>query len=144
VVYFLLAVVFVEFGWLAYSEIWGYGAKQRKIEVRGRVAEIVESMRSSNAGAQTEDSGSAWNRASSHIFTGVKLYYGPKKFYVGEVLGGAENYVSPEGTKFRGVKLRMASGSVEWKDRNAIISGDWYVESNDPAIKRGVWHEYLY
>ena len=82
-------------------------------------------------------------KASGNLWTGVQLYFGPAKMYVGEVLGGNENYTDPDtGQTFRGVKLRMKSGSMEWKDRNAIISGDWYVKESDPAITRKEWQEY--
>lgn len=82
-----------------------------------------------------------WLRAGGHIWSGVKLYYGPNKMYVGEILGGNERYTDPfTGRRFRGLKLKMKSGHIEWKDRNAIISGDWYIRSNDPAVKREEWH----
>jgi hypothetical protein len=80
--------------------------------------------------------------ATGRLYTGVQLYYGPNKMYVGEILGGNNHYVSPSGLSFRGVKLRMRDGSEEWKDRDAIIRGKWYVRRDDPAITRGEWYEY--
>ena len=87
--------------------------------------------------------GPRYVRAGGNLWIGVKLYYGPAKMYVGEVLGGNENYVSPlTGTRFRGVKVMMSNGSEEWKDRDAIASGEWYVLSDDPAHERMEWRTY--
>jgi hypothetical protein len=80
-----------------------------------------------------------WVSPSGQIWTGVRLYYGPSKTYVGEVLGGNDRLVTATGEVIRGLKLRMASGSVEWKDRRAVISGPWYMRRNDPAVARKVW-----
>jgi hypothetical protein len=55
--------------------------------------------------------------------------------YVGQVMGGNDG--SP-----KMVKVRMKGGSEEWKSRDAIISGNWYVDSNDPAIKQMEWEIY--
>jgi hypothetical protein len=64
--------------------------------------------------------------------------------FVGEVLGGNDRYVSPAGDRFRGVKIRMAGGSVEWKDRSAVAAGEWYVRRNDPALTRRDWEIFDY
>ena len=75
------------------------------------------------------------------MWSGVKLYYGngDEKTYVGTVLGGNENYVSPSGERFRGLKLDCG-----WKDRSVIISGDYYIEAGDPALNSQEWKVYDY
>jgi hypothetical protein len=84
-----------------------------------------------------------FKRASSNLWTGVQLYFGPSKMYVGDVLGGNANYRNPAtGRTFRGLKVRMKSGSLEWKDRNAIILGEWYVKESDPALALARWVVY--
>jgi hypothetical protein len=86
-----------------------------------------------------------WIKASTNIWTGVKIYYGPHKIYIGEVLGGNEKYVDPvSGRQFRGLKLIMYDGSVEWRDRNAIEMGKYYLKENDPALKEMIWNIYKY
>lgn len=79
------------------------------------------------------------------IFKGVKVYYGVKKTYAFEILGGAENCQSiPSG---RGVKVRYPNGSSEWKDRNYLLqagdSGILYVDKKDPALSKFDWVEYF-
>jgi len=84
-----------------------------------------------------------FERAGSRLWTDVKLYYGSSKTYFGDVLGGNEHYVDPvTGKKIRGLKIRLADGRLEWKDRNQIVLGDWYVKRNDPAIARTKWFEF--
>lgn len=87
---------------------------------------------------------SGWCEAPGNLWRGVKLYYGPTKFYVGEVLGGNDHYVSPfTGKEIRGVKIRYPSGSEEWKDRSAmVIDGRWYIKCDDPALARMDWEVY--
>jgi hypothetical protein len=82
-------------------------------------------------------------KSDSNLWAGVELYFGPGKMYVGKVLGGNEKYTDPvTGRTFRGLKLQMKSGSIEWKDRDAVISGDWYVKESDPALARKDWKIY--
>ena len=86
-----------------------------------------------------------WKPALGNIWTGVKLYYGAEetKMYVGEILGGNDDYVDPiTGLEFRGVKIRMKDGQNEWKDRDAIVRGSWHVKSDDPALQKMEWYEY--
>lgn len=79
---------------------------------------------------------SEWLKASAHIYVGVKLYYGPKKTYVGEVVDFSEKCQDPTtGKVFRCLSVKMKSGNVEIKDRTAVITGDWYVRADDPALK---------
>ena len=79
-------------------------------------------------------------RASSHLWTGVKLYYGPDRNYVFEVVGGNDNYKSSSGETMRGLFVKYPSGMLEWKDRNYIIKGDnYWVKENDPALKEERW-----
>ena len=76
-------------------------------------------------------------RKEGNIYIGVKLYYGAgdEKMYVGEVVDISEKVRMANGKTFRGVCLKMYGGSIEWKDRNEIIlSGKWYVKSDDPAL----------
>ena len=97
----------------------------------------------SQAPGNETTSRSEWVDAGGHLWTGVKLYYGPRRMYVGEVLGGNENYVDPfTGSKIRGLKVRMANGADEWKDRDAVNMGPWYVRRDDPALTRREWYEY--
>lgn len=90
---------------------------------------------------------SPWLSPAGRIWTGVILWYGEgdTKMRVGEVLGGNDDYVDPiTGQQFRGIKLRMASGKAEWKNRDAIIDGGWYVRADDPAIARQEWNVYRF
>lgn len=78
-----------------------------------------------------------WLRAAGNIWVGVKLYYGgnAEKMYVGQVLAMDDKHYDPvTGDTFRGVKLLMKGGAVEWKDRDAIIRNAWYVRADDPAL----------
>jgi hypothetical protein len=80
-------------------------------------------------------------RASSHLWSGVKLYYGPNKYYVFEVVGGNDNYRSSSGKTIRGLKVRFPNGNEEWKDRNYIIKGEnYWVKESDPALREERWH----
>lgn len=89
---------------------------------------------------------SPWARATGNLWTGVVLYYGEgdQKMQVGEVLGGSDSYVDPAtGQQLRGLKVRMKSGKPEWKDRDAVIGGPWYVRRDDPAIANMAWKTYV-
>ncbi|MCF7817205.1 MAG: sel1 repeat family protein [Kiritimatiellales bacterium] len=91
--------------------------------------------------------GNEWLHAGGRIWTGVELYYGMgnEKSYVGEVLGGNNRYVDfLTGRKYRGIKLRMKSGTVEWKDRSAVATGHWFIRKNDPAFRKMEWVVYEY
>jgi hypothetical protein len=61
---------------------------------------------------------------------GVKVYYGSgsKKTYMGKVL----NFKEVDGVRY--VLFEMASGRLEWKLRNAVLSWGW-VLSDDPALQ---------
>lgn len=91
------------------------------------------------ADAKSKEQQKGWVRAPGRIYNGVKLYYGVQneKMYVGEVLGTDDkHYDSYTGTTFRGVQLKMSSGSVEWKNRDAfIVDENWYVKEDDPVLK---------
>jgi len=81
-----------------------------------------------------------WKKAGGNLWAGVMLYYGPSRMVVGTVLGGNERYRSPSGDTFRGLKIRYPSGSEEWKDRNAVNLGPWYIRCDDPALARMEWY----
>lgn len=84
-------------------------------------------------------------KAYGNIWVGVELYFGPNKSYVGQVLGGNDHYIDPTtGRTIRGIKIRYNNGSEEWKNRDAIINGYWYVKENDPAISAQRWREYTF
>ncbi len=86
-----------------------------------------------------------WTNAAGHMWSGVKLYFGPKKTYVGEVVCGNNRYYHSHLNKtIRGIKIRYPTGKTEWKDRNAIVSGAWYVKKSDPAIEKMIWYECEY
>jgi hypothetical protein len=96
-----------------------------------------------NKATATTSSDSEWADARGRLWTGVKLYHGPARMYVGDALGGNNNYRDPlTGEKMRAVKVRMESGSEEWKSRNAIVVGPWYVRRDDPALAPREWYEY--
>ena len=87
--------------------------------------------------AVTED---GYISASSHLYSGVKLYYGPSRNYVFDVIGGNDNHKGPTGSTMRGLKVRYPNGNEEWKDRDYIINGDKYwVKADDPALKSQQW-----
>ena len=90
---------------------------------------------SSSSGESSED----WVSASSNLWSGVKLHFGPNKAYAFEVLGGNENYAGPSGP-IRGVKVRYPDGSEEWKNRSYIVgSDDYWIKSDDPALAAQQW-----
>lgn len=87
-------------------------------------------------GDQTND---GYIPASSNIWSGVKLYFGDKRAYVFEVVGGDENHRTSSGT-IRGVKVRYPNGSEEWKDRSYITGGNkYFVKADDPALTAQRW-----
>lgn len=73
-----------------------------------------------------------WTLAAGNIWPGVSLYYGPKRMLVGEIVDWSDDAPTPSG---KGVLVRMKNGSVEWKDREAIVLGPWYVRLDDPAVR---------
>jgi hypothetical protein len=96
---------------------------------------------SSSSGANSSSgssSESGWLSLSSHIYAGVRVYYGDSKTYGFEVLGGSEDCASLESG--RGIKVRYEDGTVEWKDRRALITSDiYYVKASDPALDEEDW-----
>jgi len=81
-----------------------------------------------------------WVRASGNLWAGAKLYYGADRRYVAEVLGGNERYTDPlTGRTFRGLKVQYPDGHAEWKERNVVISGPWFVKADDPALAAERW-----
>ena len=105
-----------------------------------------EEYRATTSGSSVQTS--EYIPAASNIWTGVKLYYGPAKMYVGEVMGGCGrsfgmgSRCAPPWESERMVLVRFPSGSTEWKSRDAIVKGPWYVRRNDPALGQQVWREY--
>ena len=77
-----------------------------------------------------------WSLAAGNLWVGVTLYYGDNKRIVGKVIG-FNNNVTLDGQKFfKGVKLNMNdSKTEEWKTREAIVTGPWYVKKDDPALQ---------
>ncbi|MFH1098052.1 MAG: hypothetical protein V1749_11235 [Candidatus Desantisbacteria bacterium] len=74
-----------------------------------------------------------------NLRTSVELYYGSSKMYVGQILGKNDKYVDLHtGLKFKGVKILKKGGLTEWKSRDEIVGGDWYIKADDPAIKNPV------
>lgn len=83
---------------------------------------------------------SPWLKAGGNIWSDIKLYYGSGRNLVGTVVGGNEHHRDLiTGDTYRGVLIDMAGGSREWKNRGAIISGDWWVRADDPALKAQRW-----
>jgi len=64
------------------------------------------------------------------IYTGVKVYFGDKKAYAFTVVGVSECAGMPSGN---GVRVRYEDGTLEWKDREALLTGPYYVAAGDPA-----------
>ena len=99
---------------------------------------------SSSSGSSSSSGGSSdsgWLSLSSHIYAGVKVYYGDAKTYGFEVLGGSESCSSLESG--RGIKVRYDDGTVEWKDRRALItSGNYFVKASDPALDKEEWYTF--
>lgn len=108
-------------------------------EAKAKADAEVKAKSEAEAKADAEAKQNQWVRAPGNIYVGVKMYYGigNEKMYVGQVLASNDkHYDSYTGKSFRGVQLQMASGSIEWKDRDAMIAnGQWYVKENDPALQ---------
>lgn len=76
-----------------------------------------------------------------NVWTGVKVYYGlgEHKAYGFEILGGSEDCTLID----RGIKVLYPDGSIEWKDRDYIVtSGLFFVQADDPQISTLEWREY--
>lgn len=82
---------------------------------------------------------SKWKSASGNMWSNVKLYYGPQKAYVGEIICFDKNHILPDGTRINGIKIKSYSGSYEWKTREAVR--EWYVKKDDPAINTMMYYE---
>ncbi len=112
--------------------------QQKKAEEEKKQAETKQAENNqTNTEQKNNQTTSKWISPSGNIYIGVKLYYGAgdEKMYVGEVVDISEKVRMANGKTFRGVCLKMYGGSIEWKDRNEIIlSGKWYVKSDDPAL----------
>jgi len=82
-----------------------------------------------------------WLELGGHIWTGVKVYYGDAKTYGFEILGGSESCSTL--ASGRGIRVKYPDGTVEWKDRSALInSGLYFVQADDPALKLEEWEEF--
>jgi len=78
-----------------------------------------------------------WKHAWGNIWVGVKLYYGSgsKKMYVGKVVGIKSDFKDPyTGQEYDAVFVKYPNGKIEPKRRDAIVNGEWYVRSDDPAL----------
>lgn len=75
-----------------------------------------------------------WLRAGGNIWSGVKLYHGSSSYkkFAGEVLGGRD----------RSLLIKTKSGDIECWNRNTMIMMDYYIRSDDPALKRKKWEIY--
>ena len=83
-----------------------------------------------------------WMPAAGNLWTGVTLYFGPKKMLVGEVMGGSADNISFGDQVAKGVLIKMSGGTDEWKSRDAIVGGAWYVRSDDAALKNMKWRTF--
>jgi hypothetical protein len=116
-------------------------AKRQMLLVMVIVLVVIQSA-CGNGGSGSTSSGSTssgdWVKLSGNIWTGVKVYYGEARAYGFEVLGGGEGCKAvPSG---RGIKVKYPDGTVEWKDRSALIkSGLYFIQVNDPALKQEKW-----
>ena len=74
----------------------------------------------------------------ANIWTGVKVYYGngAEKTYGFEILGGGECSFG------KGVYVEYQDGTREWKSRDALLDGPFYVRVDDPARTAWEWYEY--
>ena len=114
---------------------------------RTAIALIPTSTRAATSTSAPDSSGQhqarEWLGAFGRIYSGVRIYYGTgsTKAYGFEILGGSENCPTlPSG---RGLKVLYEDGTVEWKDRRAIIiSGLYFIDADDPALDRIDWYVY--
>jgi hypothetical protein len=66
--------------------------------------------------------------AAAHMWSGVKLYYGPNKDYYGDIVcfrGGYDGIIA----------IVNFHGTLERKNRAVIRNGAFYVRLDDPALK---------
>lgn len=91
---------------------------------------------------QPKPTSEPWTLATGNLWSGVTLYYGPKKMKVGEVLGGSDGEIQVGSRKMKAVLVKMDGGRSEWKSRDAIVTGAWYVRTDDPALKAMNWRIY--
>ena len=83
--------------------------------------------------------------AGGKMWTGVKLYYGVYKSYIGEIVCFNRNYRHPilKDIEFNGVKVHIHnSKAINWKNREAVRY--WFVRKDDPAIKAQQYIECKY
>jgi len=84
-----------------------------------------------------------WMPLLAHVYSGVKMYYGAgeEKAYGFEILGGNDNCPSmPSG---RGLYVQYEDGTLEWKDRQAMVQSPYnFVRRDDPALEKIEWFEY--
>lgn len=131
--------------WLQIDEAGSAWIKASLVEVAGDIAIIDISKPISTVSAIPTKSGNSPQYVSmlGAIWRGVKVYYGTgeKKSYAFQILGGSEDCSSiPSG---RGIKVLYEDGTVEWKDRQYILtSGIFFVVKGDPAIDAIEWEEY--
>jgi hypothetical protein len=79
-----------------------------------------------------------------HLFVDAKIYYGTgaTKALGFTVVGGSSRcHIMPSG---KGVLVRYPNGTLEWKDRGALIeSGLYFVRRDDPAATSFLWTDDL-
>lgn len=85
-----------------------------------------------------EKENAKWKSASGNMWSNVKLYYGPKKMYVGQIICFDKKH-NLYGKIINGVKIKSYSGSHEWKTREAVRT--WYIKRDDPALKAMQYYE---
>lgn len=72
--------------------------------------------------------------AAAHMWSGVKLYYGPDKDYYGEIVcfrGGYDGVIT----------IMNSHGTLERKNRAVIRNGAFYVRLDDPVLKSMLYYD---
>jgi hypothetical protein len=81
-----------------------------------------------------------WLHLLGNVYSGVKVYMGndEEKSLTFTILGGNDN--CPFG---RGLLVQYPDGSIEWKDRLAMVSNQYlFVRYDDPSINQMLWVTY--
>jgi hypothetical protein len=76
----------------------------------------------------TPSSEDAYTFAAAHMWSGIKLYYGSNKEYFGEIVCFRRGY---DGL----ITIKNSAGNLIRKQRATIRNSQYYVKSDDPAIK---------
>lgn len=80
-----------------------------------------------------------WIKASGNLWDGVDLYtrsVDGRMSYWSRVVSATTRIESDsDGRRLRLILVRFPSGEVEWKSRDMIVEGPFFVKADDPAIK---------